>query len=134
MISFELFKELMNRTINNRHYINYFSHDLILNKNISFSFDDLNIQVIVLLWVINYWIFWMKFMTNLGNRVFNPNIVWIHHWFNAFNVRLDKVVVFSIELTKTWFYWLNLNFVLSVLWILWHYTLFQQLSCVKRLV
>lgn len=106
MIPFELFEEIMYWLIYYWDNIYYSSHYIILNKNVSFSFDDLDIDIIAF-FIINYWVLGMKLM-NLRNRVFNPEILRINQRSYTFNVRLELINVFRIEVTKARLYWLNI--------------------------
>ena len=112
LVAFELAKELINWGIDDGDYVDNFLHDFILDKDISLSLNDLHINIIVLLFIINYWILGVQFMSDFWDWVLDPKIIRIDHGFDALEIRFKIILVFGVELAETWLNWFEVN----VLW------------------
>lgn len=131
LIAFELLEEIMNRLIDNWNNVYYPSHNVILNKDIAFSFDNFYVNIIILLIIIYHWVLGMELMCNLWYGVFNPQIFRINQRSYALNIRFKLVNVLWVEFAKARLYWMD---ILLVFWTSQKGGLFWIIQISKRLI
>ncbi len=76
-----------------------FLHDLVLDKDISLGFDDLDVHVVIL-WLIYDWVlaFWVDFRQR--HHASDPRVFRVSQRFYAFNVRIEFSFILGVEVWK----------------------------------
>ena len=75
LVAFELFEKLLNWRVDYWDDIHYFPHYFILDENIPPCFDDLCIEGESFFQILHDGIFWMQFMSNFRDGIFDPEVI-----------------------------------------------------------
>lgn len=101
LVPFELGEELVDGGVDDGDDVDDFLHDLILDEDVAFGFDDLDIEVVVFLFLLHHRILRLQLVPDLRNRVTHPHVVGVHQRLYALQVRHHLIIVLRIQIAET---------------------------------
>jgi hypothetical protein len=99
LITFKLLEESGGWTGDDWDDSDDFLHDLVLDKDVSLGFDDLDVHIVIL-WLIYDWV--LAFGVNFRQRhhASDPRVFRVSQRFYTFNVRIELSFILGVEVWK----------------------------------